>query len=112
MPLGDRLKRAREDRGWSQAELARRAGIRQATLCELETGKQEDTRVSTLVKLAKALRVSLEYLTEMEYDPLSPPEQPAVESNAALATATDPERTATDGKYSTPPVPAELWRPR
>jgi transcriptional regulator with XRE-family HTH domain len=92
MPLAERIKRAREERGWSQGELARRAGVRRATISDLETGKLEDTRVSTLRNIAKALRVSVDYLIDMEYDRRTPPGQPAVESNAALAVTPSLER--------------------
>jgi DNA-binding XRE family transcriptional regulator len=43
----------RESRGWSQAELARRAGIRKETLCRLETGKVTPT-IATIDKIERA----------------------------------------------------------
>ncbi len=45
----------RERIGWSQAELARRAGIRVETLCRIETGKHTPS-VSTIEKIDTALR--------------------------------------------------------
>ena len=36
--LGQRIKQARERKGWSQRELARQAGVRHAIISELETG--------------------------------------------------------------------------
>jgi len=44
----------RESLGWSQTELARRAGIRKETLCRLETGKVTPT-IATVDKLDRAL---------------------------------------------------------
>ena len=44
----------REALGWSQAELARRAGMRSETLCRLETGKVSPN-IATVEKLDKAL---------------------------------------------------------
>jgi HTH-type transcriptional regulator / antitoxin HipB len=45
----------RETLGWTQAELARRAGIRVETLNRIETGKVTPT-VNSIEKLDKALR--------------------------------------------------------
>lgn len=50
------LKRLRLARGLKQAELAMRAGIRQAHYSQLETGNWEP-RFQTIINLAKALRV-------------------------------------------------------
>lgn len=47
----------RESLGWSQTELARRAGIRKETLCRLETGKVTPT-IATVEKIETALSVS------------------------------------------------------
>jgi transcriptional regulator with XRE-family HTH domain len=54
--MAARIQKARRARGWSQEELARRAGVTRPYLARLETGRQ-DPRVSTIVKLARALRV-------------------------------------------------------
>lgn len=43
--------------GWAQEELARRAGLRQATVSLVETGRTLP-RVSTLQKIARALGTS------------------------------------------------------
>lgn len=48
------IVRDRERIGWSQAELARRAGIRVETLCRIETGKHTPS-VSTIEKIDAAL---------------------------------------------------------
>jgi putative transcriptional regulator len=60
--LRERLKHARERKGWSQRELARQAGVRHALISELETGKKTDTIGSILKRLARALGVSVDYL--------------------------------------------------
>lgn len=53
--LARKLIRARRALGWSQAELARRAGVRVETLNRLEHGKQSPN-VATVDKLSRALR--------------------------------------------------------
>jgi ribosome-binding protein aMBF1 (putative translation factor) len=49
------ILRARRRLGWSQAELARRAGIRVETLNRLEHGRHQPS-VATMGKLDRALR--------------------------------------------------------
>jgi transcriptional regulator with XRE-family HTH domain len=51
-----RLKQLRATREMSQADLAERSGISREYIARLETG-HHDPSVSTLVKLAKALKV-------------------------------------------------------
>jgi transcriptional regulator with XRE-family HTH domain len=54
--LAMRIKLLREQRRMTQEELAARAGISRGYLARLETARQ-DPRLSTIEKLAKALRV-------------------------------------------------------
>jgi len=58
-----RIKKLREARAFSQEELAKRAGISRGYLARLETARQDPT-LSTLEKLAKALRVKVGRLLE------------------------------------------------
>jgi transcriptional regulator with XRE-family HTH domain len=53
--LAMRLKALRKERGWTQPDLARRAGLSAGYIARLETGRH-DPKLSTLVRLAKALR--------------------------------------------------------
>jgi transcriptional regulator with XRE-family HTH domain len=54
--LTKRLKQLRTERGITQAVLARRAGVTLSYIGRLETGRH-DPQLSTLAKLAKALKV-------------------------------------------------------
>ena len=67
MSLGQKLRQLREKRGWSQNELSRQTGVRQALLSELESDKKRDTTGQALKHLARALGVSVDYLVGM-YD--------------------------------------------
>jgi len=58
--LGERVRRAREAAGLSQAQLADAIGIRQPSLHAIETGKSERSKHASA--LARALRVSLAWL--------------------------------------------------
>lgn len=60
--LGNRIRRWRLRGQMSQAELAEATGVTQATLSHYETGKR-DVTVSTLVRIAEELEVTLEDLT-------------------------------------------------
>jgi ribosome-binding protein aMBF1 (putative translation factor) len=51
------IVRDRERVGWSQAELARRAGVRVETLNRIETGKHTPS-VATIEKIDNALRAA------------------------------------------------------
>ena len=58
-----RLKQLRERRGLSQAALAEKAHLSRPFIARLETSRQDPT-LSTLEKLAKALRVKVARLLE------------------------------------------------
>jgi transcriptional regulator with XRE-family HTH domain len=58
--LGDRIKEEREGRGWSQQELAARAGVSQGTIGNLEAGLRKSAR--NLLGIAAALEVRPEWL--------------------------------------------------
>jgi transcriptional regulator with XRE-family HTH domain len=54
--IGVTIKRLREEKGWSQLALAKRAKVPQSYISELEAGDKRNPGIETLRKLAKALR--------------------------------------------------------
>lgn len=58
--LGDQVQIRRESKGWSRAELGRRAGLRSGCthVRMIENGERRDPRASTVCKLAGALGLS------------------------------------------------------
>lgn len=60
--LGKSVKRVREQRGWSQAQLAERSGITQGAISHIENSTSGSTR--HLAQIAKTLGVTTELLTE------------------------------------------------
>jgi transcriptional regulator with XRE-family HTH domain len=55
---GEKLKRLRRGRGWTQKELSDASGVAQSTIAQIETMRREEPRPGTLKKLAVALDVS------------------------------------------------------
>ena len=60
--LSYRLQRAMDDRDVTQADLARMTGLSTAIVSQIVSGKTKDPRFMSIVKIARALDVSLEYL--------------------------------------------------
>ncbi|MBO4929283.1 MAG: helix-turn-helix transcriptional regulator [Clostridia bacterium] len=59
--LGARIAALRHDRGWSQAELARRLGISTSAVGMYEQGRREPS-AELLVALSEEFKVSTDYL--------------------------------------------------
>ena len=56
------LKKFRKKKGWSQERLAREADISYQTLIKIEQDRIKNPKLETLIKLAKALGVSIDKL--------------------------------------------------
>jgi transcriptional regulator with XRE-family HTH domain len=59
-----RLRRLREAKGWTQAELAKKAHVTQAFISQLEAGAKATPSVVHILRIAKALGVTVEALVE------------------------------------------------
>ena len=66
-PIRLRVQELREALGWSQRDLAEKAGVRQATVSQAESGK--GVNLATLEKLANALDVNAAALIVHERAP-------------------------------------------
>jgi transcriptional regulator with XRE-family HTH domain len=66
--LGQRLRMARAYKGWSQTELAKRAGLHNVQISKLERGITREITGSTLRALCQALGVSPRFLLGMTDD--------------------------------------------
>jgi transcriptional regulator with XRE-family HTH domain len=65
MQIGERIKRLRQRRGYTQAELAERAGVKQSLISRLESGVRTQPGVDVVRGLAKALACTADYLVGM-----------------------------------------------
>jgi len=71
MTFSDKIKRAREVAKLTQNELAQQVGVSQRTIASYESGGAKARR-STIEKLARALKVSVKFLTDDDcIDPLA-----------------------------------------
>ena len=83
MTFGQRMRQRRLQMGLSQGELSRRTGIPTPRLSEFENGVRPDMTLSTALKLARALGMSLDALAGTWED-----EATATAEAAALAAET------------------------
>ena len=60
-----RATQKREERGWSQQELAAKAGTSYQTIWRIENGKHKEPGIYIARKIARALNVSLDYLVNL-----------------------------------------------
>lgn len=56
------FKRIKKEKGINNYEIHKRTGVLESTLSEFERGKHTDLRISTLIKIADALNVTLDEL--------------------------------------------------
>ena len=60
--IEDSLKAARARRGWTREALAYHSGVSWSAIAQIESGRRKDVRLSSLMALADALEVSVDYL--------------------------------------------------
>lgn len=60
--LSERIQNALDVRGMTQADLARATGLSTGLIAQIVSGRTKDPRFSNVVKIARALDVSLEYI--------------------------------------------------
>lgn len=66
MELKDRIAQAMKNAGMSQADLCRATNMGSSKVSQILKGKVADPRLSTTIKIADALGVSLDYLAGRE----------------------------------------------
>jgi transcriptional regulator with XRE-family HTH domain len=64
LSFGDRMRLRRQERGWTQLELAKRAEIDPAWISRLESGERTNISLKAARSIARALQVSLDYLAD------------------------------------------------
>lgn len=94
MELRDRISAAMKVSGMSQADLSRATGMGTSKVSQILKGKVTDPRLSTAIKIADALNVSLDYLAGRESPPPIPTYKDSRQSrmNAAYEQMSDEDR--------------------
>lgn len=67
MDLAEKMRILRLKHGWSPSELARMTGIPQPTIWRIENGDIQNPKADTLVALARAFKVPVDYLLQEDY---------------------------------------------
>ena|SRR6266540_1853131 len=81
--FGERIRRLRNERGWTQEQLARQAGLSKSAISEAESDTTQP-RGPNLVRIASALGASIDFLlTGQERPP--PPRTPEISVPTELA---------------------------
>jgi transcriptional regulator with XRE-family HTH domain len=62
--ISKNLRKMREAKGLSQEKLARMADVVNNTIIKIEAGKNQNPTLDTLKKIAKALEVTIDDLTQ------------------------------------------------
>lgn len=57
-----RLKLYRKSNGWTQVQIAQRLNVTQQTYQEWESGKIEDLRASTIIRICQTFNLSANWL--------------------------------------------------
>ncbi len=83
--LGERIRACRQRLGWSQNELASRAGVKQPTLQRIEAAKRQDPGFSIVDRLARALGVSLDLLAGRDGETATSSERVVSAIDASIA---------------------------
>jgi transcriptional regulator with XRE-family HTH domain len=60
--VGTSVRSARERAGWTREALAYHSGLSGAAIAQIESGRRQEVRLGSLVALADALEVSVDYL--------------------------------------------------
>lgn len=75
---GQKIRSLREQRGWTQKELALKSGVDQSLISALETDRKEDVRFSTIMAMARALNVQPHQLLTSSDSPPPEPTDPQI----------------------------------
>lgn len=82
--VGERIRQRRQELGWTQDQLAQKAGISKSFLSELENGKRS-VSANNLLDIARALGVSIDFLMTGEVSEKAVAEVPIPASLARFA---------------------------
>jgi transcriptional regulator with XRE-family HTH domain len=91
--MGPRVRAARERLGWSREALAFHAEVSWSAIAQVEAGRRTNVRPTTLIALAHALGVTVDYLAEGN------PSAPTMLKHSAFSYGTEDQVRSTIGSY-------------
>lgn len=65
MSIGEHIKAARKNKGWTQKQLENKTGINEANIRKYESGRQ-NPKIETLIKIANALEINVNELLDLK----------------------------------------------
>lgn len=71
MKLGELIAIARECKGWTLRDLERESGVSNTLISQIERGKVKDPGLSTIVRLADSLGLSIERVAATARPPIA-----------------------------------------
>jgi transcriptional regulator with XRE-family HTH domain len=81
--FGQRVITARSHQGWTRRELAKRAGLHEQHLANVERGHRHRIEADTIIKLAQALGCTTDYLMGLVDTPM-PQQRPRPRKAASV----------------------------
>ena len=60
--IAENVKRLKKEKGFSKSDLVRKTGLDYHTIAKIENGKTPDPRINTVIKIAAALKKTLDQL--------------------------------------------------
>jgi len=81
--FGQRVMTARSTLGWTRRELAKRAGLHEQHLANVERGHRHRIEADTIIKLAQALGCTTDYLMGLVDTPM-PQQRPRPRKAASV----------------------------
>jgi transcriptional regulator with XRE-family HTH domain len=99
--FGDRVKQAREAKGWSQSDLAGKVDVSRQAIFSIETGENKSMRPENLFKVADALEVKARWLATGD-GPKTPELDKTISAETLRAAVMDVEKAIhkTTGKLT------------
>lgn len=60
--IAENVKRLKKEKGFSKSDLVRETGLDYHTIAKIENGKTPDPRINTVIKIAAALKKTIDQL--------------------------------------------------
>ncbi|MED0672126.1 helix-turn-helix transcriptional regulator [Aneurinibacillus aneurinilyticus] len=83
--IGERVKRLREKKGWTQRDFAKKLGISNSVLSRVENGEKKNVEDYLIKRLAETLDTSSDYLLDLSNNAINKENSPSKESEKEMS---------------------------